>query len=158
MEPNWFNSFSENYDKPVFDPFWPPFDPLSQERKMVCTFNLAHVCRMIISSLSRRWNQIITLVFEKISNPPFLTHFLPHIWRTRFLLESKLYTHTKYHKSPILIDNWQNLMKSFQESRKSLFGVTIGPISGEPDFFWPPYFTHTSSTIKAPFWQIIGKI
>ena len=59
------------------DPFRPPFDPLSRERKIACTCTLADICRITISSFSRRWNQIGRRVFEKTTKNPFLSHFDP---------------------------------------------------------------------------------
>ena len=77
MEPNRLASFWENLGNAIFDPFWLPFDQISRERKLVWTRNLTQICRMIISSFTRRWNQIGSTVFEKITKNPFLTHFDP---------------------------------------------------------------------------------
>merc|ERR1712015_37975 len=71
--------FEKITKNPFLTHFDPPFDPLSRERKRVWTCNLAHICRMIISSFSRRWNQIGSTVFEKTTKNPFLTHFDPHL-------------------------------------------------------------------------------
>ena len=64
---------------------------------------------------------------NKLHFDPRLTPVLPHIWRTRYVLASILYTHVEYHKSPVLTENQQNLMKSFQETVERAFS---GPFRG----------------------------
>ncbi len=129
MEPNRFNSFWENYEKPIFDPFWPPFDPLSRERRMVWTYNLAHICRMMISSFSRRWNQIGSTVFEKITKNPFLTHFDPHL--TLYLGNEKWsgpvtwHTYVEWWYLPSLGDGTKSVQLFLRKWRKTRF--------------WPPF-------------------
>ena len=135
MEPNRFNTFLENYEKPVFDPFWPPFDPLSREGKMVWTCNFVHICRMIIFSFSRRWNQIGLTVFEKITKNLFLTHFDPHL--TPYLGNEKLsgsvtwYIYVEWWYLPSLADGTKSVQQFWRKLRKTRFWAILTPI-------WPP--------------------
>ena len=67
----------------------------------------------------------------------------PHIWRTRFFLASILYTHIEYHKSPILTDNQQNLMKSFQETVERAFSGSLLAPNMEHQIFSGLHTLHT---------------
>ena len=62
------------YGKPLFLTF---FAPISREPEFAWTWNLAHIWRTIIPSFTRRWNQIVQLVFRKIPKNPILTPFWP---------------------------------------------------------------------------------
>ena len=62
---------------------------------------------------------------NKLHFDPRLTPVLPHIWRTRYVLASILYTHVEYNESSILAENKQNLMNSFQETVKRAFSGSL---------------------------------
>ena len=132
MEPNRLNSFWENYEKPIFDPFWPRFDPLSRERASAWTCNLAHICRIIISIFSGRWNQIGRLIFEKISKSPFLTHFDPYL--TLYLQNEKWpgletwHEYVEWWYLPFLGDGTKSSEQLLRKLRKTNFWPILTPI------------------------------
>ena len=135
MEPNRLASFWENHENPIFDPFWPPFDPISRERKIAWACNLVHICRIIISSFSRRWNQIGLPVFEKTTKNPFLTHFDPHL--TLYLGNEKWsgpvtwHTYVEWWYLPSLGDGTKSVQQFLRKLRKTRFWPILTPI-------WPP--------------------
>ena len=57
--------------------FDPPFYPISREQKFTWHWNLAHICRIILASFSRRTNQMKNTLSKKMSKNPFLTTFDP---------------------------------------------------------------------------------
>ena len=138
MEPNRFNSFWENYEKPVFDPFWPPFDPVSRERRMVWTYNLAHICRMMISSFSRRWNQIGSTVFEKMTKNPILTPvwplFAPYLENQNFPGLVAWHTSVTLYYLLSVGRKTKSLEPFLRKSRKNPFLTPFSPISREREF------------------------
>ena len=139
MEPNRFNSFWENYEKPVFDPFWPPFDPISRERKMVWTRNLAQICKMMISSFNRRWNQIGSTVFEKMTKNPILTPvwplFAPYLENQNFPGLVAWHTSVTLYYLLSVGRKTKSLGPFSRKSRKTSFLTPFSPKSRPPDFF-----------------------
>ena len=81
-----------NDEKPNFCPFLDPPYPISQEPKIVCTWNLAHIWCIILSFFSRRWNQIVILHFEKMPITPIFDPFLPNISVKKVFLYLRLCT------------------------------------------------------------------
>ena len=142
MEPNRYTTFWENPENPIFDPFWTPFDPISRERKIAWTCNLAHICKIMISSFSRRWNQIGLLVFEKTTKTPFLTHFNPHL--TLYLKNKKwpeLETWHKYEEwwyIPSLGDGTKSVSQFLRKLRKT--------------HFWPDFDPHLTLYLRNEKW------
>ena len=93
-------------------PFWPPFDPvwphISRTRFLLdVRFSLkeAHYWPLLTCKISKKTNENFSRKSGKTPFWPRFDPFLPHIWRTRFLLDSKLGTHLKDHKGPILTEN-----------------------------------------------------
>ena len=92
-------------------------DPISRKQKFTWTWKLAHICRLIISTFTRRMNQIVRLVFDKIlTKPIFLCFdpFWPHISRG---VLTKIFSYLYPYNSGFWIKGGQRL-KRYRMKRK----------------------------------------
>ena len=87
-------------------------------------------------TISKKTNEEFSRKFKKSPFWPRFDHFLPKISRTRIFLDSRLGTHLKDHKGPLLTEQEQNLMTTFREnSKRALFWPLLAP-NLDPQIFY----------------------
>ena len=119
MEPNRFNCFWENDEKPDFDPRLTPFCPISGEPEFSWTCRLVHICTTIISSFCRTKSKIVRAVFEKMPKNPFFDPLFPNFSTPGFYFKNRA----------LLLFSCCRYLTLCQVSRKSFepFFLTLGP-------------------------------
>ena len=159
-------TFLDKVEKLHFDPVLTPFCPKSQEPEFCQTWGFHQKKRITdlyqhVEYLKKQMKTFLDKV-RKLHFDPVLTPFFP------ISREPEFCQTCGFHQKKRIIDLYQHVqylkkqMKNFRENSEKLHFdpllTLFWPISGEPGFCWPRNFTHTSSTIRAPFWQKISKI